>query len=66
MDGEDIKACNRFEHGRIVKFSSRQKSLEILSKKKKKLKNVVNDKFSFTPDSQILISEGLCPYYRGL
>ena len=60
--GKDIETCHRIKEGRaIVKFSTRRKSSELLSKKKK-FKNVANDKFTFTLDSKIFINESLCPY----
>ena len=69
-----IEACGvesnqvylKIKDGRtIIKFSSRQKSSEILTKKKK-LKNIAIDKFTFTTELNIFISGSLCPYYRGL
>ena len=63
---EDLEECHRIKGDRtIVKFSSKQKSSEVLGKKKK-LKNVDGSKFDFNVGVKLYINESLFPYYRGL
>ena len=63
---EDLEECHRIKGDRtIVKFSSKQKSSEVLGKKKK-LKNIDGSKFDFNVGVKLYINESLFPYYRGL